>query len=480
VPERPAFRTTHFFMLSDSRVAIIASSIRPSHGCRPLLTRFQHAALAVCATLGLRPAVASLGAQAPTRSAYTDTVGAVRIDTLLDLPSVIARALAASPAASQGEEGVRTARSEVRVARGAYMPSLTATSSALRSDIVSSPIGINAGNSYAAGLLSSVDLYTGGRRGADRVRSEADLTAAEAVNISQRYLVTLLAERGFYEALRDIHRLGVAQARVTRAEQSLRYSTDRVRAGTATRSDELRARLELTTGRQQLIAARDTLQSAAYSLGRLVGANGPIGAMRPASLDPRPLSMGDSEIVRLAIATAPTVQAAAATARASEAGTRSAKALYYPDLRLTGGYALANESPLIGATRPGWQFAIGTSFPIFNGFLREDAVTRSEAVAEVARVNSLDATRLVRTESARLLSGLRVAEQSIALANEAVVAAREDLRVQTERYRAGIATSLDRLTSELAVTQAELALVAARYNYQVTRATLEALVGRAL
>ena len=43
-----------------------------------------------------------------------------------------------------------------------------------------------------------------------------------------------------------------------------------------------------------------------------------------------------------------------------------------------------------------------------------------------------------------------------------------------------IATALDRQTSELAVTQAELGLVAARYNYQVTRATLEALVGRTL
>ena len=66
------------------------------------------------------------------------------------------------------------------------------------------------------------------------------------------------------------------------------------------------------------------------------------------------------------------------------------------------------------------------------------------------------------------------------MAGDAVTAAREDLRVQTDRYRAGIATSLDRLTSELAVTQAELGLVAAHYGYQITRATLEALVGRSL
>jgi outer membrane protein TolC len=52
--------------------------------------------------------------------------------------------------------------------------------------------------------------------------------------------------------------------------------------------------------------------------------------------------------------------------------------------------------------------------------------------------------------------------------------------VQTERYRAGISTALDELTSQVALTQAELGRVAARYNYQITRATLEALVGRSL
>ncbi len=410
-----------------------------------------------------------------------DTLGTIRIDSLLDLESVVARALAASPAATQSGQGVRAALSEVRVARGSYLPTLTATSSALRSDVLGAVApGVSTAGSYAAGLSSSLEVFTGGRRAADRQRSEADLTAAQALDISQRYQVTLLAERAFYEALRGTDLLAVAQARVSRAEQSVRYAQDRVRAGTATRSDELRARLELTAGRQQLVAAHDTLQTAAFALGRLVGADGPMGARRPASLDARALALSDGEIVRLAIEASPTVQAAQANARASEAATRSAKTQYVPDVRLTGGYAWANQSALIGAARPGWQLAVGTSFPIFNGYQREDAVTRSEAQWEVARVASSDATRLARAESARLLSGLRLAEQSIALASEATVAAREDLRVETERYRAGIATSLDQLTSALAVTQAELALVAARYNYQVTRATLEALVGRSL
>lgn len=406
---------------------------------------------------------------------------AVRVDSTVDLPTAVSRALAASPAVASGDAGVRTALSAGRVANGAYLPTLTATSTAVRSDMsTTSALASSGATSYSAGLASGLELFTGGRRGADQARARADLQYAEATDVAQRYQVTLAAERAYYEALRGGELMTVADARVVRAERGVRYAQDRVRTGTATKSDELRARLELTTARQQAVASRDTLQTAAYVLGRLVGADGPVGARLPLSLDPRPLALTDSAIVLLATAAAPAVQAADALMRATDAATRSARSLYAPDIKLLAGYNVANQTQVIGAMRPGWQVALGTSFPLFNGFQREDAVARSDAAADVSRVAARDATRLVRTEASRLLSALRFSEQGIGLAGEAVIAAREDLRVQIERYRAGIATSLDRLTSEFAVTQAELSLVAARYNYQVTRATLEALVGRPL
>jgi outer membrane protein TolC len=437
------------------------------------------AALVVGARLGAQTPAASV-TRADTTDMRADSAFArVHFDTLLDLPAVIARAIAANPAVVQGEAQLRTARSEGRVANGGYLPTLSANSSLLRSDQTAA---VTAGSStaYAAGLASSIDLFTGGRRGADRARAAADYRYADAFDVSQRYSVTLLAQRAYYEALRGNDLLGVALARVTRAAQGLKYAQDRLRAGTATRSDELRARLELTGARQQQLAAVDTLTTAAYALGRLVGSDGPIGARPPVSVDVRPLALSDSEIIRLATASAPTVLAAEAQARATDAATRAARAQYFPGLRLTGGYNWANQSTVLGATRPGWQLLLGTSYPLFNGFLREDAVIRADATADIARSQALDARRQVRTDAARLLSALRLSEQNIALAGEAVAAAREDLRVQTQRYRAGISTALDQLTSEFALTQAELGLVAARYTYQTTRAALEALVGRTL
>jgi outer membrane protein TolC len=418
-------------------------------------------------------------------SAPPDSTSYVQIDSSLDLATILERARIVSPALTQSEEALRVARSGVRVTTGAYLPSLAVSSAAIRSNVLGAtgtPGGVAGGgaDAYSAGLSSSLELFTGGRRGADRLRARSDLSAATATDRSQQFVVALQAKRGFYEVLRGAELIGASSARVARAERGLQFAQDRVRAGTATKSDELRARLELTTARQQQLAARDTLQSAAYALGRIVGADGPIGARAPASLDPSPLALSDSEVVRLAVASAPAVETSLAQQEASAASLRASRTLYVPGVRLTGGYNWARQTAVLGAVRPGWQLALGTTLPLFNGFVREDAITRAEAGAHVARSTAQDVRRQVRSDAARLLSGLHLAEQNIALADEAVRAAQEDLRVQTQRYRAGISTALEQLTSQLALTQAELGRVAARYNYAITRATLEALVGRSL
>ncbi|HEY4305528.1 MAG TPA: TolC family protein [Gemmatimonadaceae bacterium] len=408
-----------------------------------------------------------------------DTSLAVRVDTVIDLPTAISRALDVSPIIAASEGSVRNAQSEQRVANGAYVPTLAATSSLLRSNVTTVPTG-SLPNSYSAGLASSVDVFTGGRRGADKDRATADMRSAEVVDISQRFSVTLATQRAFYDNLRANDLVDVAKARVAQGERGLRYATARIRAGTTTKSDELRARLELTSGQQQLVAALDTLSTTAYSLGRLVGSNGPVGAQHSADEAPRALVLSDSEVVRLAIQSSPSVRAANAADEANRALTRSARATYVPGLRVTGGYNWANQTTLVGGVHPGWSVALGSSYPLFNGFQREDAVTRADVAAEVSRVNSLDVTRQTRAEAARLLAGLRFADRNISLAQEAVKSAQEDLRVQNERYQAGISTELDQLTSELALTQTQLSLVAARFNYSITRAQLEALVGRQL
>ena len=101
-------------------------------------------------------------------------------------------------------------------------------------------------------------------------------------------------------------------------------------------------------------------------------------------------------------------------------------------------------------------------------------------IVGIATSTSADTRRFVRAEAQRLIGSLRVAEQDIALSRESVRLATEELRVIRARYQAGIATILDVLTSQTALVQADLALVSARFTYQIARASLEALLGRDL
>jgi len=449
----------------------------------PVSRGFRVAALAVLA--GAFPA--GLPAQRPD----SVVMAPVRVPTAdsawpsgpgLPLDSVIVQTLLHSPTLAGASGLVRTAQSAQRVAVGAYLPGLTLNSSIIRSNqtLTGGAGQSGAQTGYGAGLLASVDLFTGGRRGAVSQETAALSRAADAGLLLERYATVLVAKAGYFEVLRGHELVRVADDALAVARTGLAYARARGTAGTATPSDVLRAELALSTAQRQGLAARDTLAAAAAALGRLVGSDGPADAEPSATLEPTPLLLADSLIVELAAREAPAVHQAEAQLLASRASVSAARSQYLPTISAGAGYDLANNAAVPGALRQGWVVEVGTSFPLFDGFRREDSVTRARVTADVAASVTLDTRRFSRSEAARLLGSLRVAEQDVALTTEAVRVATEDLRVISLRYRAGIATILDQLTSQANLVQAELDLVSARFTYQIARAALSALLGREL
>jgi len=420
---------------------------------------------------------------ATSRSQEPDTSA---LGPRLSLETVVARTLSYSPGVAGAQGAVRDAAALRRVTLGAYLPTVALNSSAGWTDQSLATSGVVSGtagstlNAYGAGLTAAVDVFTGGRRGAERSQAEAISQAADAGLVQQRYATMLFAKQGYYDVLRAHELVRVATEFVAQAELGLGYARDRLAAGTATRADVLLAELALSTARRQQLAARDTLSTTSAALGRLVGATGPVDADPPTTLEPAPLALGDSGVLTLAPAAAPAVVNAQALASAGAAAVRASETQYVPTISLGAGYNWSNDGRVTGALRSGWIVALTTSFPLFNGFVREASVTQAKVVAEVATATSADTKRFVRAEAQRLLGSLHVAEQDITLTRDAVRLAGEDLRVIQARYRAGIATILDVLTSQTALIQAELDLVSARFTYQVARASLEALLGRDL
>jgi outer membrane protein len=403
----------------------------------------------------------------------------------LTLHQVVERALQASPDIVVAESTVSNARSAERLTLGNYLPSLSLTTNAGlastdRLNPETNTLVTGSSDSYRAGLNAGLDIFTGGRRGAESRRANAVTDAAEATLIERRFAVTLNAKRAYFDVAKARELVTVAQARSNRAQEGQIAAERRLQVGSATRSDVLRSQLEATNARIELASAQAQYRTAAFALGRMVGADGPVYAREFAEQAPRPLALSDEELVKLAVEQAPFVTSANANVESARAIASATRAQYLPSLRLTGGYNWFNQDPALNDGQLSWQMGLGISYPLFNGFLREDQIARAESSARNASATFADARRRARADLERVLNALRLTEEQVALTRQAVEVAREDLRVQDERYKLGMSTILERITSLVALMDAERNQVAARYDYEIARAELEALIGRSL
>jgi outer membrane protein len=410
----------------------------------------------------------------------------VPLDTTITLAEALDHASSASPDVARGKANVWEARSQQRLAVGAFLPQIAYQANFSNADLASPepPLSLALpGPTYGTGVLASIDLFTAGRRGAQRRAADAQRTAADASLVDRTYGARLTVEIAFLDVLRAEDLIKVSEARLARDQEALSVAQHRLEAGTTFKSDVLRAGVELASAREALLAAQAQRTSAAFELGRVTGLGKAVGANEADSTIVRALPLPDRDIVSLIVSGGPTVRSADATADAAFASVRAARAQYFPTINASGGYSLyaqpANRGPLIDGGNA-WQFRVGVVYPIFDGFQREDGVSRADAEADAASATRADTRREARAAAERGLANLSVAGERIRLAEDAVVQAREDLRVQDARYQAGASTILDRLTSEATLVAAEQDAVTARYDYGIARAQLEALAGRSL
>jgi outer membrane protein len=422
-----------------------------------------------------------------TSSSAGAAVGQARSVTLAEAVRLAERV---QPTVVQALGDVRTAGARRRSAWGAYLPTLSASSSASdfysegasRIDPVTGQLtsGNSTNRSLSTSLSASIDLFTGFRRGAEMRAARAGEAAADASLVDARFEQALATTNQFLDALAAAQLLRVRETSVRRAEEQLKVSVAKLRAGSATRSDSLRSLVNLGNARLDQITTQTQLASAEANLARLIGESGRVRAADDSAFYVL-LPAVDSQALRIeAESKSPRVQSAAAGAAASRASARAARSAYWPTLALSANTgwngSRANDYDLLNQR----QVSLSLRWNIFDRFDRELAIAEREANLDVAEASASEARRAVQADLAMRLAELDAAKTRIEITQTSVVAAREDLRVQQERYRLGASTIVDVLTSQEALNQAEVDVVNARFDYLRSKAQLEALIGRTL
>ncbi|HEX6617164.1 MAG TPA: TolC family protein, partial [Gemmatimonadales bacterium] len=340
--------------------------------------------------------------------------------------------------------------------------------------------GNTSNRSLSTNISASLDLFTGFRRGAELRAASAGEAEADAALVDARFQQALTTTNQFFDALAAAQLVGVREASVRRAEEQLKVSIAKLQAGSATRSDSLRSLVTLGSARLDLIQSRTDLATAEAGLARLVGEVGRVAAADDSSFH-QVVAVVDTQALRAAVEEqSPRVRTALAGANAARADVSAARSAYWPSLVLGAGTgwnaSRANDYAFLNQR----QLSLQLNWSLFNRFDRELTIAQREAAYDLAQATATDERRAVQAELTRRIAELDAARSKIDITQTSVVAAREDLRVQQERYRLGVATIVDVLTSQEALDQAEVDVVTARFDYLRARAQIEALIGRTL
>jgi outer membrane protein len=301
---------------------------------------------------------------------------------------------------------------------------------------------------------------------------------------------------------------------------------------------------EVERGRAQvaLLTAENGVRSQRLLLSQIVGVDLPDDVALATTFEVRDVPWELADLMTEALRQNPDVVAARESESAADAGVRMARSAYFPSLNFSAGWSgfareAGNAELLVAQARGQMQeqeascqllnqisaglsdplpntpadcsvfvltedqadairrdnsvFPFGfdtepfsaqltVSLPVFNGFERERQL-------EQARVTASDAEYVVRAQELRIrtdvegaLLNLRTAREAVALEVRNRELADQQLALERERYRVGVASFVELQEAETLKARADRDYLAALYAFHENLAALEAAVGQPL
>lgn len=334
-------------------------------------------------------------------------------------------------------------------------------------------------NGYSAGLTASQTLFngatfasiSGAHHSMNAVRLSLDSTRRDVVfETKQAYYGLLKAEQ-----LRD-----VASESLELTREQLRKTESLFELGSASRSDLLKAQVQVKQAELSLISSDSNFQLAraglAYTLG--IDVTTDIEAVEPDAPEVEDILEYDLES---ALSRRPDVQAWEENVVAARRSLLAAKAERWPDLGVSVSYSRGADGfgDLFDDMKDEYSrtVSVGMSVPIFNGLQTKARIDGSKSTLRTYELSLRDArlSASYEIETARL--SVVQQRESVVVAETAVAQAEEDLRVSEERYRLRAASMLELIDSRVAYSSARATLVEAKYDYEIAKAELTKALG---
>ena len=331
-------------------------------------------------------------------------------------------------------------------------------------------------NQLNAQVSVTQPIYTGGRATARMKAAEAQVLAGREQLRQAEAQVMLAVIQAYEDVRRDEQALAIRKDNVAVLQRQVDETRARFEVGEVTRTDVAQSEAQLAAAGALLSSAGAQLASSRAAYASQIGQS-------PGTLEPEPEFKIFPTTVDEAFDTVeynnPSIRYAEYAEAAAEAGVAEARAQRMPQLGLQGSYGY--EQPIhpwdTSANVRSTTAAVVLSQPLFAGGAVESQIRQYAEQANIARIQLEQSRRTSIQNVSQAWSVLLAAKANIVADEEQVKAARVAFEGTRAEQQAGLRTTLEVLSAQQVLEDAQLSLVNARHDEYVAAAGVLGVMG---
>jgi len=344
------------------------------------------------------------------------------------------------------------------------------------------PVQIGSTNSFSGTLSASQILFNSAvfvGVGAAKIYAKG----AREIYRSKLVEVVTSSRKAYYGVLVAAEAVSLLRETLKNSEENLRTIRLLVSQGLVSEYDQLRAEVAVANIRPEVINAENSYQLAVNNLKNIMALpyDAPLEVVGTREYIPVPDSL-IAAAQSLVLVSNPGLSGVKYAAEVSDAIVSAQKSEYLPVLSLFGNYQYQAQKNDMAFTNHDWiassLVGLQLSMNIFNGLQTTARVEQAQLDYHRAEEQVAQVTQTLQSSTEAVILQLNRARLRIEAQGKTVEQADRGYRIATSRYASGLGTLLEVNDAQLAQIRAGVNRIQAVYDYTVSTADLDQLLGR--
>ncbi len=333
---------------------------------------------------------------------------------------------------------------------------------------------------WGVSLRVTQALYEGGQLSAANQREKLNEKSIQQEIQNLVNETILIVKKNYYQAIYQKGLIQVSEKSIQLLEEELEQQRKKVKAGTATKFNVLRAEVELANEKPKLIRAKNSYRIALAEL-----AQG-MGFVLPSDIRKLPFEISDQfpeikseleveNLIQKSFENRPELKSLLYQIQSKEKQIKIDRSGAIPSLSAFGGYDWMSDrfQPNLDQINEGYIAGIKGEWKIFDGFESKAKVDQTRSMIRQLQ-HEIDAKKLeIEVQVRRSYSSYLEAKELLVSQEKNIESAEEALRLARVRFEVGTGLQIDSLSSQVALTTSRINQLQSKHDLLLAWAELE-------